>query len=100
MAFRPARMNMRILKLMYVMDGPMCGTDFFRDHGAIKRGTIYKTLKRLEGQGLLYSWIEGRRLGTNGSRRRLYTLTAKGRQTVTRGTKFQRVETVVHPLFS
>ena len=46
--------------------------------GALKRGSVYVLLARMEGKGFVDSWQEERNPGTSGLPRRLYRATPYG----------------------
>jgi DNA-binding PadR family transcriptional regulator len=57
--------------------------------GALKRGTIYVTLGRMEEKGYVQSWQEEPPPGAGGMPRRLYTWTTLGRRMRTAWTQGQ-----------
>ena len=60
--------------------GEMYGLELVKaSDGRLKRGTIYVTLNRMEDKGLVISRKEDVRPKHGGLKRRLYTLTDKGR---------------------
>ncbi|KYH39583.1 MAG: putative transcriptional regulator [Candidatus Bathyarchaeota archaeon B63] len=74
---RAIRTFMDLLILMKLRGGPMSGYDFitliFREFGFLpSSGSIYSTLYALEREGLIEGYWNGKK--------RLYTLTAKGRE--------------------
>ena len=107
MALRGAVRN-RVLTMLFMRQRPLSASYFYHDHRYGKKSSIFKALTSLEKQGLLISAIEPRRPGTQGSLRRMYSLTLVGysmarllqslraaRQTG----KHQPVEEIVHPTF-
>ncbi len=46
--------------------------------GELKRGTVYVTLQRAEGKGLVQSELEPKPVGVPGRARRLYSITKAG----------------------
>jgi DNA-binding PadR family transcriptional regulator len=50
--------------------------------GALKRGTVYVTLGRMQDKGYVESWTEKQRAGAIGLPRRLYRPTAYGLRVV------------------
>ncbi len=109
MALRGAVRN-RVLTILYARSRPLSASYFYHDHHYGRKSSIFKALTSMEKQGLLTSAIEPRRPGTQGSLRRMYSLTlvgysmarllhalaAKARHTGQQ----QPVEVIVHPTFS
>ena len=68
-----------ILEALHSSENGLCASHFFRRSQAlIKRGTIYRELKRMEQMGLIHSWVEEKHPRGRGSPRRFYHLTIKG----------------------
>jgi PadR family transcriptional regulator len=75
---RISRIEQRILELL-VSDGELFGLQLVeRSDGAVKRGTVYVTLGRMQEKGYVESRIEPRARGAIGLPRRLYRPTAYG----------------------
>ena len=91
------RVRARVLNVMREAHRPLSASYFFRQTDHAKRGSIYSILRRLEKQGMVYSFIEQRRPGTQGSLRRLYTLTARGSRAQAR--RYMKVEVIDCPEF-
>ncbi len=102
----------RILLILSARKHPMSASEFFGQGNYAKRNTVYPALKRLENQGLVYSYIEERRPGARGCLRRMYSVTGRGRWaaekarlgTLTGGVlrrdvRYQPVETIDCPKF-
>jgi len=69
-----------ILELLAASD-PMFGLQLVEaSHGALKRGTVYVTLGRMEKKGFIESEQEAAQAGAIGLPRRLYRPTALGRR--------------------
>ncbi len=80
----------RILELL-VSEGPMYGLQLVeRSDGALKRGTVYVTLGRMEVKGLVQSEQEARPPGAIGLPRRTYRPTALGKRMLRAWTTFTR----------
>ena len=78
----------RILELL-IQGGPMFGLQLVdRSGGALKRGTVYVTLGRMEAKGLVVSEQEPRMPGAIGLPRRLYRPTALGERMLRAWTMF------------
>ena len=61
--------------------GPMYGLQLVeQSQGALKRGTVYVTLGRMEDKGLIVSRVEDETPALGGLPRRLYKPTAFGKQ--------------------
>ena len=72
------RKEQYILELL-VSEGPMFGLQLVeRSEGALKRGTVYVTLARMEAKGLVQSEQEPLPPGGIGLPRRMYRPTALG----------------------
>lgn len=72
------RKEQHILELL-VSEGPMYGLQLVeQSEGALKRGTVYVTLARMEAKGLVQSEQEPLPPGAIGLPRRLYRPTALG----------------------
>ena len=72
------RKEQLILELL-VSEGPMYGLQLVeRSDGALKRGTVYVTLGRMEAKGLVESQQEPVPPGAIGLPRRIYRQTALG----------------------
>ena len=69
----------RLILEMLVAQGPMFGLAFVdQSKGALKRGTVYVTLGRLENKGLISSEQEPPHPGAIGLPRRIYRVTGLG----------------------
>jgi len=69
----------RLILELLVSAGPMFGLQLVADSGgALKRGTVYVTLQRMEEKGYVESEQEPARPGAIGLPRRLYRPTALG----------------------
>lgn len=67
------------LVLELLRDGKQYGLELVdASKGALKRGSIYVTLSRMEGKGFVESWQEERAPGAIGLPRRMYRATAYG----------------------
>ena len=67
------------LILELLMDEEMFGLQLVQQsRGALKRGTVYVTLGRMQDKGYVESWTEERPAGAIGLPRRLYRPTAFG----------------------
>jgi PadR family transcriptional regulator len=72
-----ARSELRILELL--LEGDAFGLELVeRSKGALKRGTVYVTLGRMQEKGFVESWIEPLPAGGIGLPRRIYRPTAYG----------------------
>jgi DNA-binding PadR family transcriptional regulator len=70
--------ELTILELL-VAKGPMYGLQLVEHSGgALKRGTVYVTLRRMESKGLVTSEQEARQPGAIGLPRRIYRPTPLG----------------------
>ena len=79
-----------ILELL-VSGGPMYGLQLVEQSGgALKRGTVYVTLGRMEAKGLVESHQEELPPGAIGLPRRIYTPTALGERMLRAWTVFAR----------
>jgi DNA-binding PadR family transcriptional regulator len=79
-----------ILELLF-SDGPMYGLQLVeRSDGALKRGTVYVTLGRMEAKGLVQSEQEPLPPGGIGLPRRIYRPTALGERARRAWTAFAR----------
>ena len=79
-----------ILELL-VSDGPMFGLQLVeQSSGALKRGTVYVTLGRMEAKGLVASEQEPPSHGAIGLPRRIYRPTALGERMLRAWTAFAR----------
>jgi len=84
------RKEQLILELL-AASGPMYGLLLVeRSDGALKRGTVYVTLGRMEAKGLVESAQEPPGPGSIGLPRRVYRLTALGERTLRAWTAFTR----------
>lgn len=71
----------RLILDLLVSGGPMYGLQLVASSsGALKRGTVYVTLGRMEAKGYLTSEQEAPSAGAIGLPRRLYTPTALGQR--------------------
>jgi DNA-binding PadR family transcriptional regulator len=74
----------RLSATEYLILQLLAGEDMFglqlveRSRGALKRGTVYVTLGRMQGKGYVESWAEKQPPGAIGLPRRLYRPTAYG----------------------
>ena len=67
------------LILELLRDGKQYGLELVdASNGALKRGSIYVTLSRMEAKGFVESWQEERSAGAIGLPRRLYRATTYG----------------------
>jgi PadR family transcriptional regulator PadR len=79
-----------ILELL-VSEGPMYGLQLVeRSAGALKRGTVYVTLGRMESKGIVESEQETPDPGAIGLPRRIYRPTPLGRRMLRAWTTFTR----------
>jgi PadR family transcriptional regulator PadR len=68
------------LVLELLLEGPDFGLNLVaRSEGALKRGTVYVTLARMERKGLISSEQEPPRPGSIGLPRRMYSVTPHGK---------------------
>jgi DNA-binding PadR family transcriptional regulator len=71
----------RLVLEFLVSDGPMFGLQLVEaSRGALKRGTVYVTLGRMERKGFIESEQEAAQPGAIGLPRRLYRPTALGKR--------------------
>lgn len=81
----------RIILELLIADGPMYGLQLVdRAEGALKRGTVYVTLGRMEAKGLIESQQEPQAAGAIGLPRRIYRPTALGKRILRAWTVFAR----------
>jgi DNA-binding PadR family transcriptional regulator len=81
----------RLILELLVSDGPMYGLQLVeRSDGALKRGTVYVTLGRMEAKGLVQSEQEPLPPGGIGLPRRIYRPTALGERARRAWTAFAR----------
>jgi PadR family transcriptional regulator, regulatory protein PadR len=81
----------RLILELLASSGPMYGLQLVEQSaGALKRGTVYVTLGRMEAKGLVASVQESRPPGANGLPRRVYHMTALGERTLRAWTVFVR----------
>lgn len=81
----------RIILELLIADGPMYGLQLVdRADGALKRGTVYVTLGRMEAKGLIESQQEPQAAGAIGLPRRIYRPTALGKRILRAWTVFAR----------
>ncbi|HEY7288772.1 MAG TPA: PadR family transcriptional regulator [Vicinamibacterales bacterium] len=79
-----------ILELL-AADGPMYGLQLVeRSDGALKRGTVYVTLGRMESKGVIESEQEAPVAGAIGLPRRIYRPTTLGRNMLRAWATFTR----------
>lgn len=84
------RKEQLILELL-VSEGPMFGLQLVeQSDGALKRGTVYVTLARMEAKGLVQSEQVPLAPGGIGLPRRMYRPTALGERTLRAWTVFTR----------
>lgn len=81
----------RLILELLASSGPMYGLQLV-DHseGALKRGTVYVTLGRMEAKGLVESQQEAVSPGSIGLPRRIYRPTALGARMLRAWTAFAR----------
>jgi PadR family transcriptional regulator PadR len=73
----------RLILEMLVASGPLYGLELVnRSDGALKRGTVYVTLGRMEAKGLVTSEQEEMPAGAIGLPRRRYRPTGLGERTL------------------
>jgi PadR family transcriptional regulator PadR len=73
----------RLILQMLVSSGPLYGLELVnRSDGALKRGTVYVTLGRMEAKGLVTSEQEDMPKGAIGLPRRRYRPTGLGERTL------------------
>lgn len=71
----------RLILELLVASGPMYGLQLVdQSQGALKRGTVYVTLGRMEAKGYVSSRQEDEPPAQGGMPRRLYEATAYGRE--------------------
>jgi PadR family transcriptional regulator PadR len=81
----------RLILELLTSDGPMYGLQLVeRSDGALKRGTVYVTLGRMEAKGLVESQQEPVPHGGIGLPRRIYRPTALGERMLRAWTVFAR----------
>ena len=81
----------RLILEFLASDGPMYGLQLVdRSDGALKRGTVYVTLGRMEAKGLVESEQEPVPPGGIGLPRRIYRPTALGQRMLRALTAFAR----------
>jgi len=81
----------RVILELLTAEGPMYGLQLVeRSNGALKRGTVYVTLGRLEAKGMVASEQESLPPGGIGLPRRVYRPTALGERMLRAWTAFAR----------
>lgn len=81
----------RLILELLASEGPMYGLQLVeRSEGALKRGTVYVTLGRMEAKGLVQSQQEPSAPGAIGLPRRSYRPTALGERVLRAWTAFAR----------
>jgi len=81
----------RIILELLASNGPMYGLQLVeQSEGALKRGTVYVTLGRMEAKGLVDSQQEPFPAGGIGLPRRIYRPTALGKRVLRAWTAFAR----------
>lgn len=81
----------RLILELLVSRGPTFGLDLVgQSAGALKRGTVYVTLSRLEAKGLVVSDQETPRPGAIGLPRRIYRITGLGERVLQAWTMLAR----------
>lgn len=76
---RPLPPKERVILELLIASGPMYGLQLVeQSQGALKRGTVYVTLGRMEAKGLVTSEQEELPSGAIGLPRRIYRPTALG----------------------
>ena len=81
----------RLILELLVSAGPMYGLQLVeRAGGALKRGTVYVTLGRMESKGVIESEQEAPVAGAIGLPRRIYRPTALGERMLRAWTTFAR----------
>ena len=79
---RPLPRKEQLILELLAAEGPMYGLRLVeQSDGALKRGTVYVTLGRMEAKGLVESQQEPLPAGAIGLPRRLYRPTALGERT-------------------
>ena len=87
----PALPGKERLILELLCEAPMYGLQLVeRSEGALKRGTVYVTLGRMEAKGLIESQQEALPAGGIGLPRRIYRPTALGERMLRAWTAFAR----------
>ena len=77
----PTLPNSERLVLELLLEGPDFGLNLVtRSHGALKRGTVYVTLGRMERKGFITSEREPQAPGAIGLPRRIYRVTPLGKR--------------------
>jgi PadR family transcriptional regulator, regulatory protein PadR len=78
---RLSRKESLILEMLVSSTCEIFGLEMVKaSKGALKRGTVYVTLKRMEDKGLIESRTEARTGGEIGIPRRLYRITGHGQR--------------------
>ena len=81
----------RLILELLVSEGPLYGLQLVeRSAGALKRGTVYVTLGRMEAKGLVESQQEPLPAGAIGLPRRIYRPTRLGERILRAWTAFAR----------
>lgn len=81
----------RLILELLASEGPLYGLQLVeRSEGALKRGTVYVTLGRMEAKGLVQSQQEPAAPGAIGLPRRTYRPTALGERVLRAWTAFAR----------
>jgi PadR family transcriptional regulator PadR len=81
----------RLILQLLAADGPLYGLQLVdRSDGALKRGTVYVTLGRMEAKGLVASYQEPLQPGGIGLPRRIYRPTALGERMLRAWAAFAR----------
>ncbi len=81
----------RLILELLSSNGPMFGLQLVSDSkGALKRGTVYVTLGRMESKGYVESEQEPARPGAIGLPRRIYRPTALGERVLKAWTRLDR----------
>ena len=81
----------RLILELLASEGPMYGLKLVeQSEGALKRGTVYVTLGRMEAKGFVESQQEPLPAGGIGLPRRIYRLTALGKRMLRAWTTFAR----------
>ena len=77
----PTLSNKERVILELLVPGPKYGLELVDDsHGALKRGTVYVTLGRMEQKGLVESRHQADARSADRPQRRMYHVTAHGRR--------------------
>jgi DNA-binding PadR family transcriptional regulator len=88
----------RLILEFLLSDGPMYGLQLVeRSEGALKRGTVYVTLGRMEAKGLVASQQEPVPSGGIGLPRRIYRPTVLGERMLRAWTTFAELAWEVKP---